>query len=45
MAATDVTHLPGASSQSVWTGPPSDEEPMGLFSPQTRQRLRLLAGL
>lgn len=45
MAASDVTRLPGVSSQGLWTGPPSDEEPMGLFSPQTHRRLRLLAGL
>jgi hypothetical protein len=45
MAATDVTRLPGVSPQGLRTGPPSDEEPRGLFSPQTWQRLRLLAGL
>jgi hypothetical protein len=45
MAATDVTCLPGVSPQGLRTGPPSDEEPRGLFSPPTRQRLRLLAGL
>jgi hypothetical protein len=45
MASTDVTGLPGVPSQGLRTGPPSDEKPRGLFSPQTRQRLRLLAGL
>lgn len=45
MAATDVNRLPGVSSDDLWTGPPSDEELRGLFSPQTRQWLRLLAGL
>jgi hypothetical protein len=35
MAATDVTCLPGVSPQGLRTGPPSDEEPRGLFSPQT----------
>jgi hypothetical protein len=47
MAATDVTRLPGVAGTVLRAGPPNDERPgfPGLFQPETRHRLRMLAGL